>query len=171
MTSVLTSLGINLNNQLSLSNIKSDFRQYFLRKQDVHKSKSFSLLLYDSNTAGNVLIALENNGISNVYLDRTEYSKLEYLKLKLRSEAIEKAKKQAMASVLPLNQKLGNAIYISDLNASVEQALSGRASGVIIRGYSSGFSNKFYGNTSQLINIDFDKINIESAITVKFELL
>jgi uncharacterized protein YggE len=171
MYSVLAELGINLKKQISLLNIKSDFRQYFLRKKDVFKSKSFSLLLYDSNSAGKALIALENNGISNVYLDRTEYSKLEDLKLNLRSKAVEKAKVQAIASISPLKQELGKAIYISDINPNVADVLSGKTSGIVIRGYSSGYSNQLYGNATKIINIDFDKIKIESAITIKFELL
>ena len=170
MMSVLRGLGIDIENQLSLFNIKSNFRQYFLRKKDVHKSKSFSLLLYDTATAGNVLIDLEKAGISNVYLQRTEYSGLEHLKMNLRASAIKKAKSQATASVTPLEQNIGKAIYISDLKSNVERVLSGKATGVVIRGYTSG-SSSLYGNRSPSANIDFDKIKIESSITVHFELL
>ena len=172
MKSVLTGLGIDIKKQLSLFHIKSNFRQYFLRKKDVLKTKSFSLLLYDSETAGNVLTSLEQKGISNVFLYKTDYSKLDELKTNMRAKVIKKAKQQAMLSAQSIDQSIGKAIYISDLDPNTNQAFSGHTSGIKLRGYSGEYINTALGiNRASDIKLDFDKIQIESAITAKFELL
>ena len=61
-----------------------------------------------------MLAALEEKGISNVHLSKTDYSKLEELKLHLLSKAVAKAKKRAHAMAKPLGQQVAEAIFISD---------------------------------------------------------
>ena len=117
MAQVLKSLGIDLKKQLKLTDLSSNFKKYFLRSQDVLKTKSFSLVVYDAVTAGKVIQGLEKQDIANVELEKTEYSGLEQLKLELKSKAVLQAKKQAEAMVRPLGQKVGKAIFISDDNA------------------------------------------------------
>ena len=57
---------------------------------------------------------MEDEGISNVRFIKTSYSKIESLKLNLKSKAILKAKAQAESLTDPLNKQLGKAIYIND---------------------------------------------------------
>jgi len=161
----LNSLEIDTEEQLTLSDVSSNFKKYFLKRKDVLKAKSYTLLVYDAKTAGNVIIALEKINISNVYLTKTEYSKMEQLKIELKQKAIIKAKTQAEMMLKPLNQKLGKAIYISDLNSNISNALQGRVAGIRIRGYSSIKAEEY-----KPINIEFEKIKIESTVLVKFEM-
>lgn len=157
-------LGINLDNQLSLSDLSSNFKKYFLKQQDVLKSKAYSLLVFDALTAGKVIMELENINISNVLLEKTEYSKIENLKLELKSKAIKKAKLNAISMTNPLNQKVGNAIFISDLD-NISNQLQGRVAGIQIRGMSSLKETNF-----NPIDIEFEKIKVESEIIAKFKL-
>jgi hypothetical protein len=164
MADKLKSLGINLDNQLSLSDLSSNFKKYFLKQQDVLKSKAYSLLVFDALTAGKVIMELENINISNVLLEKTEYSKIENLKLELKSKAIKKAKLNAISMTNPLNQKVGNAIFISDFD-NISNQLQGRVAGIQIRGISSLKEEKF-----NPIDIEFEKIKVESEIIAKFKL-
>lgn len=164
MADKLKSLGINLDNQLSLSDLSSNFKKYFLKQQDVLKSKEYSLLVFDALTAGKVIMELENINISNVLLEKTEYSKIENLQLELKSKAIKKAKLNAISMTNPLNQKVGNAIYISDLG-NISYQLQGRVAGIQIRGMNSLDEINF-----KPIDIEFEKIKVESEVTVKFKL-
>lgn len=166
MESTLKNLGIDTKKNLVLNDVASNFKKYFLKSQDVLKSKAYTLMVTDAKTAGNVIIELEKLEISNILLDRTEYSELEQLKLILKSKAIEKAKKQAEFMVTPLNQKLGKAIHISDQSDnSISRALSGRVAGIQIRGYSSFKEEKY-----KPADIEFEKIKVESSVAVKFKL-
>ncbi len=162
MARKLVSIGIDLQKQLTLNDLASNFKKYFLKRQDILKSKSYSLLVYDALMAGKVIVGLEEIGISNVQLYKTEYSKIEELKLLLKTKAIVKARKQGIALLKPLNQKLGNALFISDVTNYYN--LEGRISKVQVA-YELADNKKF-----EPINIDFQKIKIQSEIQVKFKI-
>lgn len=114
---VLKQLNINTEEDLSLSDISSNFKSYFLKKQNILKYKQYELLVRDATTAGKVLVALEQIGISNVNINKLEYSKKEETLLDLKAKAISKTKKSAQVMAKPLNQKVGKAIFIADDNS------------------------------------------------------
>ena len=165
MNTKLIGLGIDTKKQLTLSDVTSNFKTYFLKGTDVLKNKAYTLLVYDAETAGKVIVGLESIEISTVFLTKTEYSKLEKLKIDLKQKAVLKAKIQAESMLKPLNQNVGKALYISDLNSNITNALQGKVAGIQIRGYSS-YKAKEY----QPIDIEFEKIKIESAVTIKFRI-
>lgn len=164
MNEKLKEIGINTEKQLTLNDLASNYKKYFLKQQDVQKNKNYTLLVYNAQIAGKVIMALEEIEISNVFLEKTEYSKAEEMILILKGEAILKAKNQAIAMTKPLNQKLGNAIYISDYS-NIINLLNGRVSGIQIRGNRSLEKEKY-----EPINIEFEKIKIESEVKVTFKL-
>ncbi len=159
MAARLKALGINLDDQLMLSDLASSFRDYFLRKTDVHKSKAYSLMVYDALTAGKVIQELEGIGISNISLLKTEYAAKEDLKTILRQRAISRARKQAAAMLQPLGQTLGKVLYISDLNTDYS-GIQGRATGIVVRGYAM--------ENEQPLDVAFEKISAEGLVNVKF---
>ena len=160
MADKLKALGIDLDKQLTLSDLASNFRNYFLRKTDVQKSKSYTLIVYDGLTAGKVIQALESIGISNIQLQRTEYSKMESLKIALRQKALEKARKQAVAMIETLGQTLGKALYISDLSTDY-QNVQNHVSGIQVRGYA-------MEKADAPLDVAFEKIPVEASVNVKF---
>ena len=164
MNEKLKEIGINTEKQLTLNDLASNYKKYLLKQQDVQKNKNYTLLVYNAQIAGKVIMALEEIEISNVFLEKTEYSKAEEMILILKGEAILKAKNQAIAMTKPLNQKLGNAIYISDYSNNIN-LLNGRVSGIQIRGNRSLEKEKY-----EPINIEFEKIKIESEVKVTFKL-
>lgn len=88
MAKALKGLGIDIDNQLSLTDLTSNFKKYFLKQKDVHKSKEYTLIVYDALSAGKVMQTLEQLKISNVRIAKLEYSKIEELQLELKSKAI-----------------------------------------------------------------------------------
>ena len=159
MADKLKALGIDIEKQLTLTDLGSNFKKYFLRKVDVQKDKEYSLLVYDAVTAGRVIMGLESIGISNLNVTKTEYSSLEKLKIDLRKRAVGAAKTQAEAMVLPLDQKLGHALFISDLNTGVQNRMAER----MVRVQMSKETD-----IDQPIEIEFEKIKVESTVNVKF---
>lgn len=161
----LKRLNIDTEKDLTLLDFSSNFKNYFLKGQNILKSKMYSLLVKDAVKTGTVLAELENVGISNVNIERTEYSKSEELLLILKSKAVKKSKIIAEKLAEPLNQKVGKALYISDTN-STSNELQGQAPGLRIRGMSS-----LYGaRSSEPILIEFDKVKFEVQVNVKYEL-
>lgn len=162
MAARLKSLGINLDEQLTLSDLGSNFKKYFLKNQKIEKNKSYTLLVYSAKSAGEIIVNLEEIGISNVALVKTEYSEMDQIRLELKSKAIIRARTQAIHLVSPLGQKIGPAIYISDkLHRRYETSTLDE---VVVRGYA---STKAEYNT---LDIDFKKILVESEVFVRFKL-
>jgi uncharacterized protein YggE len=164
MNDKLKTLGIDTAKNLMLNDLASNYKKHLLKQQDILKNKNYTLLVYNAQMASKVIMALEEIEISNVFLEKTDYSKTEEMILILKSEAIQKAKNQAIALTKPLNQKVGNALYISD-NSNTINTLSGRVSGIQIRGNRTLEKEKL-----EPINIEFEKIKIESEVKVTFKL-
>jgi len=164
MNTKLIALGIDTKKQLTLSDVTSNFKNYFLKRTDVLKNKAYSLLVYDAVTAGKVIVGLESIEISNVHLIKTEYSKIEQLIMELKQKAVYKAKMQAESMLKPLNQKLGKAMYISDVNSNIARILQGKSAGIQIRGLAAINKEEEYDP----IDIAFEQIKLESSITINF---
>ncbi len=165
MFRVLKSLSIDLEKSLSVVDYSSDFKKYFLGGQKVLKTKMYSMIVKDAQTVGKVMAGLEREEISNVSISKTEHSKSEQLLLELRAKAILKAKRNAENMFAPLNQKIGKAIYVSDLEtASITSQLQGKIAGIQIRGASSIYGNR----AKEDIMIDFEKMEFSAKVNVKF---
>ena len=161
MARKLESLGIDLDRQLVIQDLSSNFKKYFLRSKEVLKSKRYTLLVYDGLTAGKVLAALEDIGIANTYLQKTEYSKMAALELELKSRAMKKAQKKALALTQPLGQKVGSAIHIVDSYVTAPVAYAPRMKMAV--------AEMDMGQPEPL-DLDFEKIKVETTIQVKFKL-
>ena len=162
----LTNIGVDVQKQLEINDLSSNYKKYSFSKKDILKAKAYSLLVYDAKTAMQVMIELEKEDISNISLNRTEYSRIENLKLELRTQAVYKAKKNALAMAEVLNQKVGSAIYISDLGKKMasSEILEGRIAGIAVTGYG---AKKF---EAEDIDIEIHKIKVEIEVNVKFKL-
>ena len=160
MQQKLKELGIDTQEQLSLGSLSSDFKDYFLRKTGVLKSKYYSLLVYDALTAGQVIQGLESVGIANVNFQKAEVSNLEELQVMLRGKAVAKAAHHARVMVEPLNQNVGKALFISDMNTGIVYGWRGRAA---MPEMAMAKADSF-----EPIDVDFQKVKVSSTVSVKF---
>jgi uncharacterized protein YggE len=87
--------------------------------------------------------------------------------LTLKQKAVEKAKKQANYMAKALNQKIGSAIFISDLKTIVDRNnfTNFELQEVVMVGYSNRNKQSYVP-----IDIEFEKIGIESQIYIKFKI-
>ena len=158
MAAKLKSLGIDLDTQLSLTDMGSDFKRYFLRKTDIQKEKAYTLVVYDGLTVGQVLKGMEGIGISNIRLQKTEYSELEKLKMDLRIKAIVEAKDQGSKLVEAIGQKLGRALHIQEFETNF----------INIRGVSALKMEVADAQSAEPLDVEFSKIKVETRLAVKF---
>lgn len=162
MASRLKALGIDLDKQLVIKDFSSNFKKYFLRDKEVLKSKQYSLLVYSGKQVGDVMVALEQLDIANAFVEKTEYSKMDALELELKSRAIKKAKLKAEALTKPLGQKVGMAIHIVDNS----QPYYPRYNQPVMMAKMEMMDVE----QNQPLDIDFEKIKVESMVNVKFAL-
>jgi uncharacterized protein YggE len=165
----LKELGFDLSKDLALKDLISNFQYYWFIKSDIVLSKEYQLLVKDAKTAGKVFVELQKLGISNASIDRVENSKIIDYRRDVKIMAIKAAQEKAKALTLAINQDVGRAIYIQELenlNATAN-ALQGRVAGINVRGYSNA---AIYGSRAAEPEIEFEKIRLEYNVLVRFEL-
>jgi uncharacterized protein YggE len=159
MFNALKSMGIDVEKNLTTSDLSSNFKNYFLKGKEVLKSKEYMLKVKDAVTATKVFIKLEDLGISNRSIDHVDYSDMEGMKNLMRTKAIENAKARAIALTKPLQQQIGPAIYISDNEVYPIRPLARQAK---INLYEAKAADQ------ELSQIDFEKIEVSSNNNAKF---
>lgn len=162
MFDALKAMGIDVEKNLTTSDISSNFKNYFLKGKEILKSKEYMLKVNDAVTASKVFMKLEDLGISNSSIDHVDYSDMESIKNLMRTKAMENAKARALALTKPLHQEVGPAIFISDNEVyMVNRMLQGKVAGIQVNGYSDA-------GQEELPKIDFEKIKVSTNINVKF---
>jgi uncharacterized protein len=165
MIAAFRTLNINIDSQLSINDMISNYRHYVLKTRDIIKTKQYMLKVTDAATAGKVFMKLEDLGISNTSIDRVDHSSMEVLRNLMRVKATENARTKATAITRTLNQSLGNAIHVIDLEAVGQPSLQGRAAGITIRGYN---QVNLEGKGDDVPVITFEKIKVASTVSIKF---
>ena len=159
-------LGINTEKDLTTFDFGSNYRFYLLKQKDVLKTKQYILKVSDAVITNKVFMLLEDLDISNASIDRVNHSEIESVKVITRIKAVENAKQKAVSLTKPLNQTVGQAIYLTDneVATNLETQLQGKVSGVVVQGYG---KSKI---TNELPKISFEKIRVSTTVSVKFVL-
>jgi uncharacterized protein YggE len=160
MVAKLKELGIDTNKELLIKDMASNFKAYWLTKDEIYLSKEYQLLVRDGKTASKVFIELEKLGISNVSIDRVESSKMQTYRRDVKVDAVKAAKEKAEALASAIGQTVGKAMYIQELEGMIPMT----ANTIMIRGASS-----LYGSTAAP-EIEFEKIRLEYSVLCRFEL-
>lgn len=165
MVRILENLGIDVRKDLSIADVSSNFKSYFLKRTAIQTSKNYQLLLHGTQKLGNLLVALEGAGISNISVDRVDHSRLEELRRECKVEAVKMAKEKAQAYAEALGQQIGRALYINEYNTGY----TGRSvmySNMKVRGLAGVMEEA----DEAMPEIDFEKIPLKASILVRFEL-
>ena len=158
----LQEIGINTDKNVSVKDMSSNYKIYLLRQNDVFKSKTYSVLVTNAQTASKVFLGLEKIGISNVQIEKIENDQQKNIRLLLNEKAILRAKQIAEILTKPLSQKVGNAIQINNFE-DISNQLMGNIAGIAVRAQGS-----FYSEAPSEPNIEFEKIKIVSNVQVRF---
>jgi hypothetical protein len=163
MFKALKQIGLDLEKQVSVQDFTSNFKTYFLKKKDIMKSKDFQVIVHDTKTLSSLFSSLEKIGISNIQIEKVDHSKIEEFKLEVKIKAIKDAKAKAKALTAALDQELGKAIYINEGSYNMYQAHP-QNKRMMIRGMPS------MAMEDAAPQIEFQKIELENKIMVRFEL-
>ena len=115
MIDALKKLGVDVEKQLKVANMSSDF----YKKASSLTTAKYQLLLHSAAEVGDVTAALGDLGISNVGIVRVTRSDIDSLKEQVRLDAIRNAKSSAEALAGAIGQKIGKCFYIYDSNYDV----------------------------------------------------
>ena len=164
MFNALQQLDIDIEKQLKLVDLSSNIKTYFLRRKDIKKTKRYELKLQNATAAERVLAALEEKDIYNVHLSKTDYSKLEELKLHLLGEAVAKAKARAKAMAKPHGQQIKEAIFISDSHSGFVGYRRNNMEEMVV------YSAMAKTNVAATPDIQFKPQKISVSVSIRFRL-
>lgn len=116
MIKALQSLKIDIEKKLTVKDMSSNLKEYFLKKDNIIATKSYTLQVGTADEAATVLDLLNSIGISDVNLTRTAISPELEKKVKdeLLADAAQKAKENANILAEAVGSKAGKAIYIQN---------------------------------------------------------
>jgi len=163
----LNEMGIDVSKDLAIKDLLSKFQYYWFNKADILLSKEYQLLVHDARTVGKVFIELQKIGISNVSIIRIENSKITDYRRQVKVEAMKAAQEKAKDLATAINQEIGRAIYVQEIetNYRPNSGSPGAASNIVIRGTST-----VSGANASEPDIEFEKLQLEYSIIARFEL-
>lgn len=162
MIAVLKRLGVNVEKQLKVANLSSEF---FKKNTSVATAK-YQLQLGSSVEVGKVWQALDGLGISNVSILKVSHTQLEQYKAQVRIEAMRDAKQNAATLAEAIGQNIGKCFYIYDSNSDMMPRFYNNA--VVMRSMRAS-ADMAEGAVADE-PLDFKTIKLEYSVQAKFVL-
>ena len=161
----LTEIGIDVKKDLVIVDMASNFKNYWLKNKDIYSLKEYQVKCKDARTAGLVFQELESIGISNISIERIDHSEIEKYRQEVKVSAIKAAKQKAEALAGAIDQSIGKAIHILEMDYQLYRGQTSNMamSNIRIRGTSTA-------EATPQPEIEFEKIKLEYSIRVSFEL-
>ena len=165
----LKSIGISLDN-LSLSDANANYIRVKWTKKDVITKTEYVLKVGDALTVGKVFEKLDELKIVDAEISKVSHSKLEQFKKEVRIMAIKAAKEKADYLLTAIGEQTGKAMKvfeqsptykIDDSNLNIRNARN-------VSSYYVGEGKMSISDKDKIIQ--FQKINLQAAIYVKFEI-
>lgn len=167
MIDKLRILNVDIEKNLTVHDINSNFKNYWLGKTDIFTTKEYQVLVNDATTAGKIFRELESLNISNITVDRLSHSEIEKFRQEVKIEAVKAAKVKAKSLAEAIDQTIGKALLIQEMDdlRTLQGNLPGVSNTIMIRG-----SSSLYGSRAPEPIIEFGKIKLEYKILAKFKL-
>lgn len=158
----LADLGIDIEKDVLIKDMASNFKNYLLAKTDVMLSKDYQVLLHNPKMVNKLFIELEQLNISNISIEKLDHSKMDEYLEDVKIKAMKAAKNKAYYLAQAVGQEAGRALYIKEFNNQIFP--NPQTNTLMVRGYAS------FDKKAEATNLDFEKITIESEILARFEL-
>lgn len=159
----LKSIGISLDN-LSLSDKNADYIKVKWSKMDVIAKAEYILKVDDAVSVGKVFEKLDELKILDANISRVSHSEIEEFKKEVRILAIKAAKEKADYLLITIGEQTGKALIVREVG-SFHKLEDSYLNTVNTR------NNEFQSqNKAEDKIIQFQKIKLQAAIYVKFEI-
>jgi len=160
----LSSLGIDLKEDLQIMDISTLLQKYLLKRDVVITSKSYLLKVHSTEMLIRVFQELESLSIPEVSIEKTSLSNMDEVRQEVMVMAAKSAKQSAEALAKSLDRKLGNAIFIQSYDNYPRLFKSTAA----VRGTANLEMESEDAFTAPAL--DFEKIKFEQSVLIRFSL-
>lgn len=160
MFAALKKAGADTENDLEVNDFSSEYQKVIFKGNKARLTKQYVQMVRDGETASKVLIALQKENISNVYIGKIENSRISEYKDQCSVEAIKKARDKARLLANAIGQEIGPATYISEQRYYISNAIYGAAKGIMVQ-------DEALTEEIQVPDTDF-KIPVDVSVNAKF---
>lgn len=167
MIKKLNEIGIDLSKDLSVTDFNSEFKKYWLSADDIILTKQYQLIVHDANTLQSIFKELQKLGISQISIEKVDHSNIEQYRKEVKTNAIKAAKEKAEGLANAINQAIGKALYIQEVDFFSPYIATNTIQNNI-RGAQNSFGQTLVDGNGPYI--EFEKINLQYTILVRFEL-
>ncbi len=162
LLSTLQNLKIDTQKDLTITNVSGSNWNWWRRSRNMYQEKSYLLKLTSIDLVEKVCDKLDTLGVSNIYLSKIDYSKMDEFKKEVEQEAVKKARLKADNLVAGENRKLNKLIYIQEQINNIERPYELKAL------YD---ANKYEYEAPPVNNgIDFQKLKVSYSIIARFSI-
>lgn len=160
----LTKAGVDVEQDVSISNMMSYLNYRWLRKDNIGSGKKYQILAHNATTVEKIYQLLNEIKISSIDISSMNHSKIEEFRRTVKVNALKVAKEKASDLAEAIGQKVGKAIHIIELPENRYW-----------HGNQSITSNTYVGSIEQesiedKAQVEFEKIKIRYKIGAKFKL-
>lgn len=164
LRNVLDEMKIDVESDVFMQNAGSDYRKVrWLSGKESLTTTTYIVKLTTADQVSEFIAKLAENEISNVTINKLEYSKLKEVQKELRREAMLDAQLKAKELAAAIGQSAGKAIYILETNnyRDVNPVYYNR-NAIMVTGYSRA------QETDPITNVSFQQLRVTSGVLVRF---
>lgn len=162
MIAQLKKIGVDIENDLSVSDMESQLKMRFVKRAKPRTAASYELKVKDADMLAKAFDVLQEVGISNMEVVRVDHSKIKEIEQEMRIGAIIDAKDRATSIAAAIGQEVGKAVRISDYNVGRPMADQ-----VMLR---SASYDQMSESGAQGTSLDFMKMKLYYNISASFHL-
>ncbi len=164
MMKILADIGVDIKNEVSVLDYASNFKEHWIKRNNILTSKHYEILVHNGKMAAQVFLELEKIDISNISVNRLDHSKMEQYRQEVKINAIKAAKNKAQNLLDAIDEKVGKALYIQEINRNYYPSrMDKMEANVMMRVKSVSAASDQY-----IPDIEFQKLNLEYEILARF---
>ena len=114
----LKSLGIDTEKEVSVANFQGSYERRFLARNEVEKEKVYQIIVHDGATLSKTFMVLDRLNITNAKITQVSHSEIEKFRRDTKIKSLVVAKEKAKQYAEAIDQQIGNALFIQEVNQS-----------------------------------------------------
>lgn len=163
LLSVLKTLGVDIEDHLSVEDFDGYYKRRFLSDNDLMKIKVYELLVCDGKTLNAVYYQLDKIDVSNISIARVSHSDIVNLRRETKLKALKEAKEKALEYAMAIDQSIGNALFIQESNNNDLPSNALHGANILTTGY-----GREKIREAQFPSLQISKIIISETVLAKF---
>ncbi len=168
LVSILKALHIDLEKNFSILNFNGHYKKKFFADNEMTKTKRYELIVNDGETLGKIYQALDRIDISNISIVKTSHSDIEKIRRETKLKALQVAKEKANNYALAINQTIGKALFIQEVQNRLNNSLYGNNLGILNEVVVTGYGTK--SKQEKIQDLNFKPITVSASVMAKFVL-